>query len=190
MISSNCAAGIGRPGITPRMRRTSSLKSQMNSRPVACRVKLRPQTYNEVRSGTQTIVCDSCQRILYFNPAEEMADLKPSTTRVKRHHPKIDAPQAWYYRAEFSDIGEVFLCLTTSRGQSSRRIYDVHTGRQIGDILISAMGRPRIMASAMETAATSRVSCTPAHSQYLYSPTTCQANWLPLRPKPPSTSPR
>jgi len=30
----------------------------------------------------------------------------------------------------------VFLCLTTSRGQSSRRVYDVHTGRLIGDILI------------------------------------------------------
>jgi hypothetical protein len=65
-----------------------------------------------------------------------MADLKPSTTRAKRHHPKIDAPQAWYYRAEFNDIGEVFLCLTTARGQSSRRVYDVHTGRLIGDILI------------------------------------------------------
>jgi hypothetical protein len=97
---------------------------------------LRPQTYNEIRSGLQTIICDSCQRILYFNPAEEMLDLKPSTTRVKRHHPKIDAPQAWYYRAEFGGIGEVFLCLTTSRGQSSRRVYDVHTGRLIGDILI------------------------------------------------------
>jgi hypothetical protein len=97
---------------------------------------LRPQTYNEIRSGTQTIICDSCQRILYFNPADEMADVKPSTTRAKRHHPKIDAPQAWYYRAEFNDIGEVFLCLTTARGQSSRRVYDVHTGRLIGDILI------------------------------------------------------
>jgi len=65
-----------------------------------------------------------------------MADLKPSTTRPKRHHPKMDAPQAWYYRPEFNDIGEVFLCLTTARGQASRRIYDVHTGRLIGDILI------------------------------------------------------
>ena len=65
-----------------------------------------------------------------------MADLKPSTTRAKRHHPKIDAPQAWYYRAEFGEIGEVFLCLTTARGQSSRRVYDVQTGRLIGDILI------------------------------------------------------
>src|SRR5271154_5196943 len=94
---------------------------------MACRVMLRPQTYNEIRTGLQTIICDSCQRILYFNPADEMADLKPSTTRPKRHHPKIDAPQAWYYRAEFGEIGEVFLCLTNSRGQASRRVYDVHT---------------------------------------------------------------
>ncbi len=28
------------------------------------------------------------------------------------------------------------MCLTTARGQSSRRVYDVHTGRLIGDILI------------------------------------------------------
>jgi hypothetical protein len=81
-------------------------------------------------------VCDSCQRILYFNPADELADQIPSTTRPKRHHPKIDASQAWYYRSEFGGIGEVFLCLTNARGQASRRIYDVHTGRLIGDILL------------------------------------------------------
>jgi predicted nucleic acid-binding Zn-ribbon protein len=115
--------------------RGSGLSEVRDQKCMACRVMLRPQTYNEIRSGLQTIICDSCQRILYFNPADEMADLKPSTTRPKRHHPKMDAPQAWYYRPEFNDIGEVFLCLTTSRGQSSRRVYDVHTGRLIGDIL-------------------------------------------------------
>src|SRR5882762_9298021 len=62
---------------------------------MACQVMLRPQTYNEVRSGQQTVVCDSCQRVLYFNPAEELADQKHA--RPRRHHPKIDAPQAWYY---------------------------------------------------------------------------------------------
>ncbi len=36
IIRSNCAAGMGSPGTTPRMRRTSSSKSHMNSRPVAC----------------------------------------------------------------------------------------------------------------------------------------------------------
>ncbi len=116
--------------------RGSGIAEVRDQKCMACRVMLRPQTYNEVRSGNQTIVCDSCQRILYFDPTKELLDQKPSTTRPKRHHPKIDAPQAWYYRSEFSDIGEVFLCLTTSRGRSSRRVYDVHTGRLIGDILI------------------------------------------------------
>ena len=103
---------------------------------LACQVMLRPQTYNEVRSGQQTIFCDSCQRILYMNPAEEMVERKPVVHRPRRHHPKIDAPQAWYYRTEYADTGEVYLCLTNSGTQASRRVYEIHTGRLIGDILI------------------------------------------------------
>ena len=116
--------------------RGSGISEVRDQKCMACQVMLRPQTYNEVRSGTQTIVCDSCQRILYFNAADELADVKPSTTRAKRHHPKIDAAQAWYYRPEFSGIGEVFLSLTNAGGQASRRVYEIHTGRLIGDILI------------------------------------------------------
>src|SRR6201981_1407519 len=100
--------------------RGSGISEVRDQKCMACRVMLRPQTYNEVRSGQQMVVCDSCQRILYFNPADELADQKPSTTRPKRHHPKIDAPQAWYYRSEFGGIGEVFLCLTTPPAQASR----------------------------------------------------------------------
>src|ERR1035441_2310774 len=74
--------------------RGSGISEVRDQKCMACRVMLRPQTYNEVRSGQQTIVCDSCQRILYFNPADELADQKPSTTRPKRHHPKIDASPA------------------------------------------------------------------------------------------------
>ena len=102
----------------------------------ACQVKLRPQTYNEVRSGQQAVFCDSCQRILYLNPAEEQVEQKPVVHRPRRHHPKIDAPQAWYYRAEFGDAGEVYVCLTNAGTQASRRVYEIHTGRMVGDILI------------------------------------------------------
>src|SRR5438270_6794491 len=116
--------------------RGSGISEVRDQKCIACQVMLRPQTYNEVRSGKETVVCDSCQRILYFNPAEELVDQKPSFHRPKRHHPKIDAPQAWYYRPEFAGDGEVFLCLTNLRGQASRRVYDIHTGRLIGDILI------------------------------------------------------
>ncbi len=115
--------------------RGSGISEVRDQKCMACRVMLRPQTYNEIRSGLQVIVCDSCQRILYFAAADELVDQIPSTSRPKRHHPKMDAPQAWYYRAEFQEMGEVFLCLTTARGQATRRVYDVHTGRLIGDIL-------------------------------------------------------
>ncbi len=116
--------------------RGSGISEVRDQQCMACRVMLRPQTYNEVRSGNQAIICDSCQRILYFNPKEELVEKKEAPHRPKRHHPKIDAPQAWYYKPEFSGNGEVLLCLTNSRGQASRRVYDVHTGRLIGDILI------------------------------------------------------
>jgi len=115
--------------------RGSGIAEVRDQKCMACRVMLRPQTYNEVRSGNQAIVCDSCQRILYFNPKEELVDQKPGVHRPKRHHPKIDAPQAWYYRPEFAGDGEVFLCLTNARGQATRRVYDIHTGRLLGDIL-------------------------------------------------------
>ncbi len=115
--------------------RGSGISEVRDHKCMACQVMLRPQTYNDVRGGNTMVVCDSCQRILYFNPADELVDQKPGFNRPKRHHPKIDAPQAWYYRSTFADDGEVYLCLTNSGGQASRRVFEIHTGRLIGDIL-------------------------------------------------------
>jgi uncharacterized protein len=103
---------------------------------MGCQVMLRPQTYNDIRSGEKIVYCDSCQRVLYLNPAEEIVEEKPAAHRAKRHHPKIDAPQAWYYKPDFEDVGEVYLSFTNSGGQASRRVYEIHTGRLIGDILV------------------------------------------------------
>src|ERR1700730_7932467 len=52
--------------------RGTGLSEARDHKCMACQVMLRPQTYNEVRTGQQTVVCDSCQRVLYFNPANEM----------------------------------------------------------------------------------------------------------------------
>jgi uncharacterized protein len=116
--------------------RGSGISEVRDHKCLACQVMLRPQTYNEIRSGKETIICDSCQRILYFNPAEELVEKPETIHRPKRHHPKIDAPQAWYYRESYGDEGEVYIVLTNTGGQASRRVYEIHTGRQIGDIII------------------------------------------------------
>ena len=104
---------------------------------MGCQVMLRPQTYNEVRSGERTVVCDSCSRILYYNPAHDAQMTAAAATVVKRRraHPKFDASHAWYYRPEYGESGEVYLSFTNADGSSTRRVYDVHTGRKIGDTL-------------------------------------------------------
>jgi predicted nucleic acid-binding Zn-ribbon protein len=115
--------------------RKTGLSEVRDQKCLACQVMLRPQTYNEVRSGTSVIICDSCQRILYFDPATEVVAEKFSPAVRRRHRPKDDSAQAWFYRPQYGEHGEVLLAFVNSGGRSTRRIYDFNTGRQVGDIL-------------------------------------------------------
>jgi predicted nucleic acid-binding Zn-ribbon protein len=104
---------------------------------MGCQVMLRPQTYNEVRNGEKVMVCESCSRVYYFNPANEVKPEQEvvTVTGRKRARPKADAPQAWFYRPDFGEEGEVLLAFTNSGGNATRRIFELHTGRQFGEVL-------------------------------------------------------
>jgi uncharacterized protein len=116
--------------------RGSGLAEVKAQKCMGCQVMLRPQTYNEVRGGNM-VICESCQRILYFNPSDEVElEAASHAHQRKRVRPKSDAPQAWFYRPDYPEHGEVLLGFNNQGGSSSRRIYDFNTGRQIGDILI------------------------------------------------------
>jgi hypothetical protein len=112
--------------------RGSGLAEVRDQKCMGCQVMLRPQTYNEVRGG-QLVFCESCQRILFFDPATEIAPERPSLTAKKRTRPKSHIDRAWIYRPDFAEIGEVFLALVNAKGSSSRRVYDAHTGRKVGE---------------------------------------------------------
>lgn len=117
--------------------RGSGMAEVRDHKCMGCQVMLRPQTYNEVRNGEQLIVCESCQRILYFDPANELKS-EPVGSQVharKRVRPKSDAPQAWFYRPDYGEEGEVLIVFTNSGGNSTRRVYEMHSGRQVGDVL-------------------------------------------------------
>jgi uncharacterized protein len=101
---------------------------------LACQVMLRPQTYNEIRAAKEILYCDSCQRILYHDPSHDKP-LEPVVTHKRRRaHPKFEANQAWYYRPNFEEHGEVLLSFINDHGRSRRRLFDLATGREIGDI--------------------------------------------------------
>ena len=116
--------------------RNTGLAEVRDHKCMGCQVMLRPQTYNEVRNSEQVVFCDSCQRVLYFDPANEP---KPEPVAEPVHHkrrprPKADAPQAWFYRPDYGDE-EALLVFTNGGDTSTRRVYEMHTGRQIGEIL-------------------------------------------------------
>ena len=119
--------------------RGSGLAEVRDHKCMGCQVMLRPQTYNEVRNGEQLMYCDSCQRVLYYNPANEPKaepTAEPAAGHARRRpRPKTDAPQAWFYRPDYGEAGEVLIVFNNSGGTASRCIYDLHSGRQFGDVL-------------------------------------------------------
>jgi predicted nucleic acid-binding Zn-ribbon protein len=60
--------------------RKSALAEARDHKCGACQVMLRPQVYNDVRTNEKILICDSCQRILYYVPAPEgeIAAIPPS----------------------------------------------------------------------------------------------------------------
>ncbi len=123
--------------------RGSGLAEVREQKCMGCQVMLRPQIYNEVRGESRVVTCDSCQRVLYINPEVQAAAVQEQAAeahRRRRAHPKIDASHAWYYRTEYEDHGEVFLSFVNSGGNATRRVFDVHSGRMIGDPLIREGG--------------------------------------------------
>jgi predicted nucleic acid-binding Zn-ribbon protein len=118
--------------------RGTGLAEVRDQKCTGCQVKLRPQTYNEVRNGEKVMVCESCSRVYYFNPANEVKPEQEvvTVTGRKRSRPKADAPQAWFYRPDYGEEGEVLLAFTNSGGNSTRRVYEMHTGRQFGEVLM------------------------------------------------------
>jgi hypothetical protein len=118
--------------------RGSGLAEARDHKCMGCQVMLRPQTYNEVRNGEKVMVCESCQRIYYYDPEHEVKPEQEvvTVTGRKRARPKADAPQAWFYRPDYGEEGEVLLAFINSDGSSTRRIYELHTGRQVGGVLL------------------------------------------------------
>ena len=118
--------------------RGSGLAEVCDHKCMGCQVMLRPQIYNEVRIGEKVVVCESCQRIYYYNPANEVKPEQEvvTVTGRKRARPKADAPQAWFYRPDYAEEGEVLLVFINDGGSSTRRIYEMHTGRQFGGVLL------------------------------------------------------
>ncbi len=66
-----------------RARRGSAIAEVIDGRCSVCQIALRPQYFQDVKHGQQVLRCESCQRILYYNPPAQFEDQQgPSATAM------------------------------------------------------------------------------------------------------------
>jgi predicted nucleic acid-binding Zn-ribbon protein len=51
--------------------RKTAIAEAREQRCTACFVLLRPQKWNDIKGATEVLTCDSCGRILFYDPAHE-----------------------------------------------------------------------------------------------------------------------
>jgi len=70
--------------------RKSALAEARDQKCMACFVMVRPQIWQEVRTNEQIITCNSCGRILYFDPASEPAVPEPAKKKSKARAAEVE----------------------------------------------------------------------------------------------------
>jgi predicted nucleic acid-binding Zn-ribbon protein len=59
-----------------------AIAEAVNGRCSKCHITLRQQFLQELKLGTSIMVCESCKRILYYNPPQSFDDLVPESVRA------------------------------------------------------------------------------------------------------------
>jgi len=70
--------------------RKSAMAEARDQKCMACFVMVRPQTWQEIRTNEQIITCNSCGRILYFDPASEAAAPEPAKKKSKARAAEVE----------------------------------------------------------------------------------------------------
>jgi predicted nucleic acid-binding Zn-ribbon protein len=81
------------PGVYQRYERARKnrkgigIAEAIDGRCSVCNMAIRPQFFQDLRKGDQVMSCESCQRILYFNPPIAVEDLASATTPALQPRP-------------------------------------------------------------------------------------------------------
>ena len=71
--------------------RKTAIAEAREQRCTACFVLLRPQKWNEIKAGAEVMTCDSCGRILFYDPTHEPPPPEPEKKKSKKAKPVAEA---------------------------------------------------------------------------------------------------
>ena len=83
--------------------RKTALAEAREQRCTACFVLLRPQKWNEIKAAKEVMTCDSCGRILFYDPAHEPPPPEPKKSKKAKVTAEQEAP------AEIPETGDAQL---------------------------------------------------------------------------------
>ena len=83
--------------------RKTALAEAREQRCTACFVLLRPQKWNEIKAGQEVMTCDSCGRILFYDPTHEPPPPAPKKSKKAKAAAEPEVP------AEIPETGDVQL---------------------------------------------------------------------------------
>ncbi len=108
-------------------KRKGAIAEAIEEKCAACNVRMRPQRYNELLANTSLVTCESCGRILYYDPSHQAAGAgnRAGSATMER---------AWRYVAEGNGPGK-FFAFVNSKTTCTMRSFDAATGQALEKVV-------------------------------------------------------
>lgn len=124
-------------------KRKGAIAEALDQKCSACNVMIRPQRYNELLANAGLVMCESCGRILFYDPSHQAAG-------VGNRAGSATMERAWRYVAEDSGPGK-FLSFVNSKTTCTLRSFDAATGQALEKIVKKKLTFKEAFASELMT---------------------------------------
>jgi hypothetical protein len=92
---------------------------------MACQVMVRPQVLSNIRAAQEVVHCDSCGRMLYYLPQNNVVTAAASATGIAHQ-----AEREWMFVPSMGTNG-AFVVFINHKGNATMKAYDAVTGEAI-----------------------------------------------------------
>lgn len=124
-------------------KRKGAISEAIDQKCSACNVMIRPQRYNELLGNAGLVTCESCGRILYYDPSHQ-------TAGVGNRAGSATTERAWRYIAQENGPG-TFRAFVNSKTTCTMLTFNAATGQALEKIVKKKLTFKEAFASELST---------------------------------------